>query len=274
MKIALITEVFHGENAEGRLRDVLREAVDAGAALAVLPELPLDPWFPATRTVRDQDAEPPDGRRHRLLEKSAREQGVGILGGAVVVDPETGQRFSTALVFDPEGRLAATYRKVHLPEEDGFWEATHYEPGTEPPAVIDAFDVPLGVQLCSDVNRPVGCHVLGALGAEVILAPRCTPLETYERWKLVLRANAVTSCAYVISTNRPLPESGVDIGGPSIAIAPDGEVIAEMTDRVSVVSVDHDRVQRARGEYPGYLPVDATLYADAWRSVAQNLAGK
>ncbi len=268
MKIALVTEVFFGEGAEGRLRDVLHEAAEAGAALAMLPELALDPWFPATRTVRDDDAEPPDGWRHRLLEKLAREQGVGIVGGAVVVEPGTGKRFSTALALDARGRLAGTYRKVHLPEEEGFWESSHYEPGMEPAVVIDAFDVPLGVQLCSDVNRPVGSQVLGALGAEAILAPRCTPADSYERWKLVLRANAVTSCAYVVSTNRPRPESGVAIGGPSIAIAPDGEVVVETTDPVSVVSVDRDRVRQARGEYPGYLSMNAELYARAWRSVA------
>ena len=185
-----------------------------------------------------------------------------------MVEPGTGKRLSTAMVVDTRGELVAVYRKVHLPEEEGFWEATHYEPGSDPPAVIEAFGMPIGVQLCSDVNRPVGSLVLGALGAEVIFAPRCTPLETYERWKLVLRANAVTSCAWVVSTNRPRPESGVEIGGPSIAIGPEGEVVAETTDPVCIVDVDRDRVRRARREYPGYLALEAKLYARAWGAVA------
>jgi len=267
MKVALVTEVFPGAGGAERLRRAVREARGAGAELVVLPELALDPWFPATRHAAAADAEPPNGPRHRLLATLAREEGIGILGGAVVVEPGTGRRFSTALVLDAAGGVAASYRKVHLPDEEGFRETSHYEPGDDPPEVIDAFAAPIGVQLCSDVNRPEGSHVLGALGAEAILAPRCTPSRTYERWRLVLRANAVTSCAYVLSTNRPGPERGVDIGGPSLAIAPDGQVLVETTDPLTFVTVDRAAVRRARAEYPGYLAIRSDVYARAWQAV-------
>jgi N-carbamoylputrescine amidase len=273
MKVALVTEVFIGEGAPHRLRRVVRRAGDAGAGLVVLPELALDPWFPATPDTNARDAEPPGGPRHRLLASVAREEGVGIVGGAVVVEPGTGRRFSTALVFDAAGAVAGSYRKMHLPNEDGFWEAAHYEPGEDPPSVIEAFGVPIGIQLCSDINRPEGSHVLGALGAEAILAPRGTPAATYERWKLVLRANAVTSCAYVLSTNRPGPERGVGIGGPSVAIAPDGQVLVETTDPLSFVTLDRAVVARARAEYPGYLTIRSDVYARAWRAAGRRAGG-
>ena len=100
--------------------------------------------------------------------------------------------------------------------------------------------------------------------AELILAPRCSPTSSYERWKLVLRANAVTSCAFVVSTNRPGPEQGVPIGGASIAIAPDGTVLAESTDPLYVVTLAPDALRVAKEEYPGYLPVRSDLYARGW----------
>jgi hypothetical protein len=54
-------------------------------------------------------------------------------------------------------------------DRPGFWETSHYEPGTAAPARIDAFGLPIGVQICSDANRPEGSHLLGAQGAQAIL---------------------------------------------------------------------------------------------------------
>ena len=101
-----------------------------------------------------------------------------------------------------------------------------------------------------------------------ILIPRASEERTYQRWKLVFRANALTSCAYVLSVNRPAPEDGVLIGGPSIAVDPAGNAVLETTDTMSLVTLDAAVIRKARADYPGYLPVRAALYADAWREVA------
>ena len=63
LRVAMIHDVFHDACGPARLRQRLAEARAAGAELAVLPELPLDPWIPATREHRDDDAEMPSGRR-------------------------------------------------------------------------------------------------------------------------------------------------------------------------------------------------------------------
>jgi N-carbamoylputrescine amidase len=267
LTVALVRDVFFGEGALARLVARLREARLAGAALAVLPELPLHRWVPSTKAVRDEDAEAPGGPRCEMLREAARCAGVGVLGGAIVRDEHTGQRHNTALVVTAQGHLAASYRKIHLPEEPGFWETSHYAPGDAPPEVIDAFALRLGVQICSDVNRPEGCHLLGALGAEVIAAPRATEAGTFDDWRIVLRANARTSTAYVLSVPRPAPEEGVPLGGPSIAIGPDGAVLVETTEPVAVVTLDRARVEDARHGYPGYLAVAAPVYARGWSKV-------
>jgi predicted amidohydrolase len=163
----------------------------------------------------------------------------------------------------------ARYKKIHLPEEEGFWETSHYEPGKEPPTVISGLPMKVGLQVCSDVNRTTGFQLLGAMGAEVVLAPRCTPPQTYERWRLVLRANAVTSGCYVVSTNRPAPEPDGLIGGPSVVIAPSGDVLLETTDPLSLVTLHGSAVDKAREDYPGYLRVFPRVYSEAWRAVAE-----
>jgi predicted amidohydrolase len=268
LTIALISETFWEPDGAVRLRQRLSEAADRGADLAVLPELPLNAWSPASKEPSGDDAEPMDGARASAQAEAAAEAGIGLVGGIIHRD-EAGRRTNRALIIDRSGTVVATYEKLHLPEEDGFWETSHYEAGTEPPRRIDAFGVPIGVQLCSDSNRPEGTHILGAQGAMAMLNPRATEEATYQRWKIVFRANAMTSACYVLSVNRPHPEHGVPLGGPTVVVDPRGDVVTESTDRLVLATIDARAVHDARRGYPGYLPVRARLYADAWDEVSR-----
>jgi len=115
VRVALITDVFHEDPDPSRLKGRLTEARTQGATLAVLPELPLNAWSPATPVPRDEDAEPPDGPRQRVLAEAAAQVGIALLGGAIVTDPDTGLRHNTALLYDAQGQEVGRYRKVHLP---------------------------------------------------------------------------------------------------------------------------------------------------------------
>jgi predicted amidohydrolase len=267
LTVALVSEVFWEADGAQRLKQTLAEAAERGADLAVLPEIPLNRWSPATREPNDEDAEPMTGPRAAAQSEAAREARIGLVGGIIHRD-EWGRRTSRALVFDADGELQATYEKLHLPEEDGFWETSHYESGTEAPRRIDGFGLPIGVQVCSDINRPEGSHLLGAQGVAAIVNPRASEERTLQRWKPVWRANAMTSCCYVLSVNRPAPEGGVIIGGPSVAYDPNGEQLVETTDRLALVTLDQRAVDDARRAYPGYLPIRARLWADAWAEIA------
>ncbi|MEW6742950.1 MAG: carbon-nitrogen hydrolase family protein [Planctomycetota bacterium] len=270
LRVALLTNVFFDERGEERLRQELARAREDEASLAVLPELPLNSWCPATRVSRSEDAEPPGGRRHLVQSRAASEARIGLIGGAIVLEPESWRRFNAALVFAADGKLVSSYRKLHLPDEEYYWEAHHFEPGDELPTRVDAFRMPIGIQICSDINRPTGAQYLAALGTEVIVVPRATPAETYERWRLVMRAVAASCAVYVVSVNRPGGESGAWIGGPSVAIDPRGEVLLETKDLFAVVTLDSAVVRAARTDYPGYLAHRSALYARAWQQAARS----
>jgi predicted amidohydrolase len=263
LAVALVSDVFFSVDGADRLRARLREARVAGAELVVLPELPLNPWSPATPNVRESDAEPPNGPRAQTLRQAARDAGVAVLGGVIERDPATGRRRNTALLVDGRGDMVASYRKLHLPEEDGFHETLHYEPGDTAPEVIRTFRLPLGIQICSDTNRPLGTYRLAAQGAEAILIPRATEAATFDRWRLVFQANALVSSSYVVSVNRPAAEQGVLLGGPSIVVSPNGDVVLETTSIVAVTTLDHEVVAAARRKYPGYLPWRFDLFGRA-----------
>ncbi len=273
LRVALVTEVFPGPGDGKRLHDRLRAARDRGADLAVLPELPLDRWIPRTPDPSGADAEPPGGPRHRTLAEAAHATGIPALGGAIVRDPASGHRHNTALLFDSGGAPVLRYRKIHLPDEPDFHEAAHYRPGDRivDPARLCGWEV--GVQICSDANRPQALCALAALGAEIILVPRATPAESWWRWRLLLRAAAITSGAFVISVNRPGRRSGGAIGGPSVAIAPTGEVLLETVEPVAVARLKRSVLMAARRDYPGYLDVRSDVYAEAWGRVGRGRGG-
>ena len=104
---------------------------------------------------------------------------------------------------------------------------------------------------------------------DIVLGPRATVAAGWPRWKPVLIANALTSGTFVLSVNRPAPEFDVPIGGPSFAVAPWGEVLAESTARIVTVTLDRARLDESRVAYPGYLDVRADLYGPAWSSIAE-----
>ena len=267
LTIALVSEVFWEPDGPGRLDERLDEAARRGADLALLPELPLHPWRPASKDPIDDDAEPMGGPRFIAQAAAARRARIGLVGGIIHRDAD-GRRTNRGLVFDASGELVGSYDKLHLPEEEGFWETSHYEPGADPPRRIDGLGVPIGLQICSDANRPEGSLMLGAMGAEAILIPRASDEATYQRWKVVFRAIALTAATYVLSANRPFTEHGVLLGGPSVAIDPSGFALVETNDRLALVTLDHHVIADARREYPGYLAVRADLYAAGWSELA------
>ncbi len=262
MRIALIHDVFLGPDGPARLTDVLAQAARGGATLAILPELPLNRWCPATPEPDDADAEPPGGSRATAQLDAARAAGIGLIGGTLVLD---GERRNRALVIDEGGSLVGTYDKIHLPDEPGFHEVDHYRPGETAATPFEVAGLRFGVQVCSDINRLSGAQLLAAAGAEAVLVPRATERASWARWRLSMRANAVTNAVYVLSANRPGPEVG--IGGPSVAIDPDGEVFVESEDPVSLVDLDPEHVTAARKGYPGYLPYPASVYAAGWSAL-------
>ena len=266
--VAMVSDVFFGEGAKERLISRLREAKTSGADLAVLPEIACNSWSPSTKNVRDEDAEELGGARCTMQSEAAKEVGIGLIGAAIL--EQNGERYNTCLFWDEDGELLGTYQKHHLPEEEGFWETSHYSHGIEGFPVFKFRGFNIGIQICSDMNRPQGSHLLAAAGADVIVGPRASELATYDRWRPVWIANALTTGCYVCSVNRPNPEDGVLIGGASIAVAPSGEVVAESCNAITVFTMRQSTIEEARIEYPGYLPCRSELYAAGWNTIKDN----
>ncbi len=265
LTIALVRDIFIGEDASQHLTEILQKAKELGCHLAVLPEIACNPWSPATKTLIENDAETIGDARTSMQANAAKEVGIGLIGAAILQHDSA--RYNTCLFWDKTGELIGTYQKHHVPEEVGFWETSHYDHGVEGFKVFPFHGFNIGIQICSDMNRPQGSHILAALGADIIVGPRSTERATYQKWRPVWIANALTTGCYIASVNRPHEEQDVLIGGSSIAVDPNGKVIAEADDAITTFKVRRSTIEKARVDYPGYLPCRAGLYADAWNKL-------
>ena len=90
---------------------------------------------------------------------------------------------------------------------------------------------------------------------------------TRDKWRTFRIANALTTGCYVCSVNRPAPENGFLIGGASIMVGPNGEVLAESFAAITVCTARQSTIKQARIEYPGYLACRSDLYAKELQNV-------
>jgi predicted amidohydrolase len=200
--------------------------------LVVYPELHLagdDRDADATERLLRESAEPLDGPRHAVLSQLAGDLGVWLVPGSVSELADDGRIYNTALVYSPEGRLAATYRKVFP------WRPY------ETCAAGDRFvvlDLPgygrVGLSVCYDAWFPESTRQLAWMGAELVLNLVKTPTADRAQETVLARANAIVNQVFVASVNAATP-SGL---GRSLLVDPEGRVRVESVSEVASVLTD------------------------------------
>jgi predicted amidohydrolase len=196
---------------------------------------------PADRTAQlEASAEPLDGPRGKVLAELAGDLGVWLLPGSVCERGEDGALYNTALAYGPDGRLAASYRKVFP------WRPFEpYRPGDR----FVVFDVPdvgrLGFSICYDAWFPEVTRHLAWMGAEVVVNPVKTTTADRAQELVLARANAIVNQVYVLSVNAAAPDGA----GRSLVVDPEGLVrTAAPSEAETVLTdvLDLDAVARVR----------------------------
>ena len=243
-----------------RTRRLLERARDAGAVLAVLPEN--FACMPATRADRCRVAEAPGrGPIQEFLAESASRLGLWIVGGTVPLRPPRGNRVAAAvLVFDPRGRRAARYDKMHLFDVDvpgkheRYRESAHFVPGRK----LAAVDTPLGrlgLGVCYDLRFPEFFRALALRHrCEVFAVPSAFTATTGQaHWSLLVRARAVENQCHVLAAAQSgVHPDGRETWGHSLIVGPWGEELARLARRPGVADapVDIDSRRRLRRRFP------------------------
>lgn len=270
LPFALIQEKNHGD-ADANLsviEDRVAEAARRGARLVLLQELHNGPYFCQHESVAEFDlAEPIPGPSTERLGRLARQHGV-VLVSSLFERRATGLYHNTAVVYEKDGSIAGKYRKMHIPDDPGFYEKFYFTPGDIGFKPIDTSVGRLGVLVCWDQWYPEAARLMALAGAELLLYPTAIgwdPDDAQEEknrqrdaWVLSHRGHAVANGLPVLSCNRvghepsPLGASGIQFWGNSHVLGPQGEFLAEAgTDATLLnVEVDMERSEHVRRIWP------------------------
>lgn len=231
------------------------QAAAGGATLVTLPEY----FCLMGRQEQDKVAlaeTPGDGPLQAALAEMARRNRVWLVGGTVpLVSPEAGKVRNSCLVFDPDGRQAARYDKIHLFGFSGlgesYCEANTITPGSESVAL----DTPLGrlaLGVCYDLRFPELFRRLAPFDL-LVLPAAFTAITGEAHWEVLLRARAIENQCFVIAPAQGgRHDNGRVTFGHSMIIDPWGRVLDRLPGGEGVVSagIDPNLLQSVRTRLP------------------------
>ena len=270
LPVALVQEKNHGD-AESNLALIeqrVAEAANSGAKLVLLQELHNGAYFCQHESVDEFDlAETIPGPSTARLAALAKQHGV-VLVSSLFEKRATGLYHNTAVVFDADGSTAGKYRKMHIPDDPGFYEKFYFTPGDIGFTPIDTSVGRLGVLVCWDQWYPEGARLMALAGAELLLYPtaigwdpsddQAEKTRQRDAWVLSHRGHAVANGLPVLSCNRvghepsPVGATGIDFWGNSLVLGPQGEFIAEAGTEPTLLlaEVDMQRSEHVRRIWP------------------------
>lgn len=230
----------------------VREAAKWGAELVVLPEAAMCAFGDAGTDLSAQ-AEPLDGPFVASLRDVARDTGATVVAGTFEPAGEAGHVHNTVVAVDGDG-LVGSYRKLHCYDALGWRESDRVvagDPAHDEPLVFGLGGLRFGVMNCYDLRFPEMARHLVDHGATalVVTAHWLPGPGKADAWKVLLRARAIESTAYVVGAAKPGPECT----GWSTVVDPAGEVLASLwgDERgLALADLDPDRVAEVRAAMP------------------------
>ncbi len=271
LSVALIQDRNQGD-ANANLAHIemkVAEAAASGAQLILLQELHNGPYFCQHESVDEFDlAETIPGPSTARLGQLAAKHEV-VLVSSLFEKRATGLYHNTAVVFEKDGSIAGKYRKMHIPDDPGFYEKFYFTPGDLGFEPIDTSVGRLGVLVCWDQWYPEAARLMALAGAELLLYPTAIGWDPddgldeknrqRDAWLLSHRGHAVANGLPVLSCNRtghetsPLGTSGIQFWGSSHILGPQGELIAEAGTadaEILYAQVDLARSEQVRRIWP------------------------
>ena len=216
-----------------RIAAAVREAKKKDAQIVCLPEAIVLGWV---NPAAHERANPIPGKDTDRLAALAKQYQVYLCVG--VCEKEGDRLYDTAVLFDPTGKMLLKHRKINILTS---WMTPSYTPGKDVNVVETEFGK-IGILICADTFKKSICRRMEALHPDLMLVPygwaakeKQWPQHGKALEKVVRRAAAWIGAPVVgtdlvgqISTGR---SRGLIYGGASVAVDPDGKVLALAADR-------------------------------------------
>ncbi len=258
------------EDNRKRLAYKIRRLASEGAKLIVNQELQESLYFCQTENVDMFDlAKPIPSDVTDFYSYIAREMGCVIVA-SLFERRAPGLYHNTAVVFEKDGSIAGTYRKMHIPDDPAYYEKFYFTPGDQGFKPIKTSVGTLGVLVCWDQWYPEAARLMAMAGADILLYPTAIGWESSDSdeekkrqrdaWMTIQRAHAIANGLPVVTVNRVGHESdpsgqtqGISFWGTSFVAGPQGELLLQCSDykeEEKVVVVDLDRSEEVRRWWP------------------------
>lgn len=257
------------EEAMALLASCIRQAAGQGAQLIVLQELHNTLYFCQTENTELFDlAENIPGPSTDFYGAVAKECGI-VLVTSLFERRAAGLYHNTAVVFDTDGSIAGTYRKMHIPDDPAYYEKFYFTPGDLGFRPIQTSLGYLGVLVCWDQWYPEAARLMALQGAEILIYPTAIGWESSDdpeeqkrqlnAWMTVQRGHAVANGLPVVAVNRsghePDPSGqtrGIQFWGHSFVAGPQGELLAEAGEAPQeiIIDIDLSRSENVRRWWP------------------------
>ncbi|MEE9177170.1 MAG: nitrilase-related carbon-nitrogen hydrolase [Acidimicrobiia bacterium] len=236
------------------------EAADQGAQVLCFQEIFNTSYFCAVQDSRhyDEAEEIPNGPTIQRMIALAKETGM-VLIVPIYERVDEGTFYNTAAVINDDGDFLGIYRKMHIPQVEGFWEKFYFKPGNLGYPVFDTAVGRIGVYICYDRHFPEGWRALGLAGAKIVFNPAATTRgHSKYLWQLEQPAAAVANEYYIGAINRVGAENleDTDYYGSSYFVGPRGNIVGETAsdsdDEVVIRDLDMSLVGEVRRHWAFY----------------------
>ncbi|UWX56834.1 carbon-nitrogen hydrolase [Chlorobaculum sp. MV4-Y] len=281
VRIALV-QMSCVENPQENLQKAqerIRQAAAGGANIVCLQELFTTLYFCQTEEYEPFGyAEPIPGPSTAALQELAAELGVVIVASLFEIRAR-GVHHNTAAVIDADGSYLGKYRKMHIPDDPGFYEKFYFVPGDLGYKVFDTKFGAIGVLICWDQWYPEAARLTALRGADILFYPTAIGWATSETsdtvrasqrqaWKTSHLGHAVANGVFVAAANRAGTEGDLEFWGNSFVSDPFGQVISEAAhnnEEILYADCDLSKISFYRSHWPFMRDRRIDSYGDITR---------
>lgn len=284
MKVGLVQHC-NVENISNNLNYTLEQIdklTSQGAQLIVLQELHGCLYFCQTESQQHFDlAEPLDGYTSSILAASAKKNNVVIVG-SIFEKRGNGVYHNTAIVLDSDGSLAGYYRKMHIPDDPGYYEKYYFTPGDTGFTPIKTSLGSLGVLICWDQWFPESARLMALAGADILIFPTAIGWDMtddeeekqrqLDAWITIQRSHSIANNLPLISVNRVGHEhdpsaqtSGIEFWGYSFACDARGKVMTSCSNdnnESMIAEIDMTESEQQRLVWPYFRDRRIDAYSE------------
>ena len=281
LTIALVQTSCQSDTAANHAKACgkIREAAALGARIICLQELFATRYFCQTEDYQSFDyAEQLPGPSTLVMQELARELEVVIIA-SLFERRARGLYHNTAVVIDADGSYLGNYRKMHIPDDPGFYEKFYFTPGDLGYKVFNTRYATLGVLICWDQWYPEAARLTALKGAEILFYPTAIGWATDEHsaevrraqreaWITIQRSHAIANGVFVAAANRVGTEDALEFWGNSFVCDPFGQMIqqaAHQEEAIVVAECDRSRIEFYRSHWPFLRDRRIETYGDLQR---------